>query len=106
MVEKYPYPDIGQEYEAVADHFATLITANKIETLAGKEAQRQAIREILFSFPPSSFNEEERSTMDSVGSKQTNESRMLKIFLANNKIKKLLGCEHQKKPPPKDCSSL
>jgi hypothetical protein len=93
--------------EAVGDYngvnAAVEFIENSPDIYPTRESRQKAAEAILFAYPPMLYPGEGGKIMDKVGSKPTNETRVLRLFLANKRFRSLLGCELSHKPAPKEC---
>ncbi len=92
--------------ESAADSLATATLAEYLNTPGLTAAQkRSAVVSVLSAFPPELYNDAALKVMRTVGSKQPNEIRMLRIFLADPKIRAAIGCHPHPKtePQPRAC---
>lgn len=90
--------------ESAADNIATLVAVDYIKTnYKDPEQRRKAALDILRTFRPHLYSKESAHIMNQVGAKKDNETRALKIILANPEFRELVGCQFEG-PTPRNCN--
>lgn len=104
LLDRYnQLPD--QMGEAAADFMGTKIAVRAIKNNFKTPQEREtAALALLYSFPPMLYTEEAAVLINQVGSKKTNEERMLRIVLANTEFQELMGCSFRPERTPVECS--
>lgn len=87
--------------ESAADSLATATLAEYLNNSRLTASQKKsAVMSVLRAFPPELYSDAALKVMSSVGSKQPNENRMLRIFLADPNIRDAMGCRPHSKTEP------
>ncbi len=97
----------SQAAEAVSDYVGIISAVDFIKkNYATPEARRNAALAVMFAHPPHLWGSDaDEAIMDKVGSKMTNQKRVLRGMLANSEFRSLVGCQFENPfDEPMDCS--
>ena len=90
--------------EAYADYVGIAAATEFIlKNYSTADQRRNAALAVIFAMPPSGYRSNVSTLLNKIGSKQTNERRVLRILLSHQKFRRLIGCEFERGYEPPDC---